>query len=482
MKTDDTNSDTSHAAQWHDVPPAARGRRSTRTLCLIGLLFLLGVPTVMLVADIVSTPDLGPRLAYPITRRDLRVTITEHGLLESAENTEIKCQVRGLNTVTWVIDSGTVVKPGDVLVRLDTLNIEQQIDERTKYALWSQSAADSSKAAVARDELAVPEYEQGRYLAELMTLQKNLLIAKSRRASAKSMHAYATMMSDSGYVSAMETEEKAFALKQAELSVEILTTQLDVLKRFTRAEQLQTLQGNLKAQTATHTANVERAKADGQRRDRAVKELKHCVVRAERGGLVIHPSAAQWMNAPRIAEGTTVYMTQVLLLMPDLSQMQVKFGIHESVIDRVKPGLTATVTLPDQVLTGKVDTVANVTKPAGWWTGNEVRYDTTVALPQQAGLRPGMSAEVEILIADYRDVLTIPVAAVVTTDEGDFCWVKSDQGAVRRALKLGDTNEVFSIVKSGLKEGDNVLLNPLALNDARVLVAKTKKQSNPKKD
>ena len=56
--------------------------------------------------------------------------------------------------------------------------------------------------------------------------------------------------------------------------------------------------------------------------------------------------------------------------------------------------------------------VAEVTKPAGWWTGNEVRYDTLVELPPEGGLRPGMSAEVEVLIAEYENVLTIPVAAV----------------------------------------------------------------------
>ena len=56
------------------------------------------------------------------------MTVTEQGLLESAENTEIKCKVRGWNTVIWVIESGTVVEPGDELVRLDTLFIEEQID------------------------------------------------------------------------------------------------------------------------------------------------------------------------------------------------------------------------------------------------------------------------------------------------------------------------------------------------------------------
>ena len=73
-----------------------------------------------------------------------------------------------------------------------------------------------------------------------------------------------------------------------------------------------------------------------------------------------------------------------------------------------------------------------------------------------------MSAEVEVIIARYEDVLTIPVAAVVETAEGDFCWVKTTGGAQRLRLELGDTNDVLTVVKAGVKEGDDVFLNPLA--------------------
>ncbi len=284
------------------------------------------------------------------------------------------------------------------------------------------------------------------------------------------------MMAKSGYVSELEVEEKQFMVTQAKLEVEIKKTQIDVLKRFTRTEQLETLRGEFAAAKATHAANVERAQADAWRRDRALEEHEHCVVKAERGGLVIHPSAAQWENAPEIAEGVSVHKDQVLLLMPDLSKMQVKVGIHESVIDRVVPGLHAEVTLPDQTLEGTVSTVASVTRPAGWWTGNEVRYDAVISLPSIEGLRPGMSAEAEVLIAQYENVLTIPVAAVVETPQGNLCWVKTADGFKRRTLKLGDSNNVFAIVEAGLREGDQVVLHPMALRDAQTAVAKASEE------
>jgi len=113
--------------------------------------------------------------------------------------------------------------------------------------------------------------------------------------------------------------------------------------------------------------------------------------------------------------------------------------------------------------------VALVTGPAGWWNGNTVRYDTIVKLPSIPGLMPGMSAEVEIILAQHKDVLTIPVAAIVDTAQGAFCWVKTPEGAEQRALELGDTNDRFTAVEAGLQEGDEVVLHPFAFEEARAL-------------
>lgn len=132
------------------------------------------------------------------------------------------------------------------------------------------------------------------------------------------------------------------------------------------------------------------------------------------------------------------------------------------------------MTLPDRTLEAKVSTVASVTRPAGWWTGNVVKYDTIIELPAEEGLKPGMSAEVEVVMAVHEDVLTIPVAAVVETEQGDFCWVKTAERPTRRTLQLGDSNDVFIVVTAGLKEGDEVVLNPTAfIEEAQTKVLQT---------
>jgi multidrug efflux pump subunit AcrA (membrane-fusion protein) len=226
---------------------------------------------------------------------------------------------------------------------------------------------------------------------------------------------------------------------------------------------LETLRGNLKAAKSKLQADEAGFAMDEGRLKRAQKELEDCVIKAERPGLVIFPSTAAWKETPDITEGASVRKDQVLLLMPDLSQMQVKVGIHESVVDRVKPGQLARITLPDRTLEGKVASVSPVTRPAGWWTGNVVKYDTIIELPSVEGLKPGMSAEVEVIMNQHTDVLTIPVAAVLETEVGAFCWVRTAEGNQRRVLQLGDSNDSFIVVKAGLKEGEQVVLNAQAL-------------------
>ena len=59
---------------------------------------------VMFIPGTMSQSDTSHKLTHVITRGDLLVSVTEQGTLESSNNTEIKCKVRGWNTVIWVIE------------------------------------------------------------------------------------------------------------------------------------------------------------------------------------------------------------------------------------------------------------------------------------------------------------------------------------------------------------------------------------------
>ncbi len=431
--------------------------------CLLAIALLAVVASARaLIPDAGSSRENGRFVTHTIARGDLTVSVTEQGTLESSDNTEIKCKVRGASTVIWVIEGGTEVKPGDELVRLDTLALEDAIAERTKHAHLTRSGAERARANAARAKLAISEYEEGRYRSQVMTQEKDLAIAESNLRTARDVLDHTEKLSERGYVSELELDQRTLAVTTAKLNVDVKKIEIEVLEEYTKKMELETLKGDLKAAEARLAAEEERTKADAERRDLAIEELEYCIVKAERSGMVIHPSAARWKNAPEIEEGATVHKDQILLLMPNLSKMQVKVGIHESIIERVKPGLAAKVTLPDKTLSGEVSSVAVVTRPAGWWTGNVVKYDTIVELPQGEELKPGMSAEVEVIIDRHEDVLMIPAAAVVETVDGDFCWVKTSKGVQRRSLELGDTDDKFVVIEGGIEEGVEVVLDPLA--------------------
>lgn len=408
--------------------------------------------------------DTGPKLTHTIARSNLSVTVTEQGTLESSNNTEIKCRVRGTSTVLWVIETGTEVEEGDELIKLDPSTIEDRINTQEIAYQRARATFTNSRTAVAVAKIAIKEYQEGTYVSSMKALQKDLAIAKSNLRTAENFLKHSQRMFKKGYASELELESNRFTLEQATLELELKETEIKVLKEFTQAKQLEELNSALESAEATLESDTAALSLEKARLDREKDQLKNCIITAPSAGMVIYPSAAEWKETPDVEEGATVRQDQVLLLIPDVGNMQVKVGIHESKVDRLKVDMPARVTLLDQVVDGKVKEIATVTKPAGWWTGNVVKYDTIVELDSEEGvtLKPGMSVEVEITLNDYQDELTIPVGAVVEHDSMHYCWVKTSDGFQRRRLDLGDTNDQFMVVKGGVKSGDEVVINPRA--------------------
>ncbi len=392
-----------------------------------------------------------------VKRGDLRATLTEQGTLESGNSEKIKCRVRGASTINWVVESGTRVLKGDELVRLENKQIEEYLHERTKFAYLSEDAAVTHRAQANRAKLAIQEYLEGRYRKELLTLEKDLAILEASLRSVQNILVHTKRVAESGYANELEVREKEFAVTRAQLALEAKKAEIEVLNDFTKDEELTNLRGEWAAAVAAADGHEEVLALDRQRIALAQAEMERCVIRADRDGLVIYPKSKQWKRTPDIVEGATVHKDQTLLLMPDLSQMQVKVGIHETMIDRVKPGMVVHVRVPNGDMMGSVVSVASAAQPTGWWRGNMVKYDTIVELPQQPGLMPGMSAEVEIVLAEYKDQLLIPISAVVETDEGTYCWVDDPQKPQRREITIGDSNTEFAVVLAGLEEGESIV-------------------------
>jgi len=394
---------------------------------------------------------------------DMAVSVTEQGSLESSDNVEIICQVRGQNTVTWAVESGTYVEEGDVILTLDTLYIDEQIAERSKYAHWARSGAEHWKASVAKNQLAIPEYLEGRFVAELTGMEKDLVIAEADLLTDQELLKYVQRQYERGYESRDQVEQHRRSVEFTKLRIEVLKSDIEVFKNYTKEYELARLEGELKVSQAQFEANDERAMADASRRDRAVEEKEYCTVRAPKSGLVIHPSAAAWKDAPDITEGGTVFREQVMLLMPNLDKMQVKVGVHEALIDDVHPDMKVFVKLPDRdPFECKVSHVADIARPPTIGVSNIVKYDVTVEIPKMDGLKPGMTAEVEIVMNEFTDQVLLPVESVLEFGSGFCCWVRQGNSISRRIVELADSDEKMVRVLGGIQAGETVILNPLA--------------------
>ncbi|MBU6385386.1 MAG: HlyD family efflux transporter periplasmic adaptor subunit [Planctomycetes bacterium] len=404
-------------------------------------------------------------LTHKVSRGDLSVMVTENGAVESSNNKEIKCMVKGGSTVLWVIETGTMVKPGDELVKLDQSQIEDKILQQKivfENALANKITAESDVAVA---QTSITEYLEGTFKAEKSNIEKEIFEAEQALRKSELAVQSALRLTAKGVVKDLQLEGEQFAVDSARKDLEMKRTKLESLEKYNKVKSVQELESKLRAAQAKLASYEASLSLEQARLEREKKQLENCVIRAETEGMVIFPSMAAWKDTPDITEGAVVREQQTLLMIPDFTQMQVKVGIHESKVDRLKVGMKAKVQLQELVLEGEVSEIAEVTRPAGWWTGNLVKYDTIIKLPQHPGLKPGMSAVVDIVLAEHKDVLTVPVAAIIEGSSGLFCWIQTPEGVRKRLVKVGDTNDQFSIILDGLSESDEVVLNPLAYID-----------------
>jgi hypothetical protein len=200
------------------------------------------------------------------------------------------------------------------------------------------------------------------------------------------------------------------------------------------------------------------------------EQLDNCLVKAPKDGMVVYANeSGRRSDGPQIEEGASVREGQALIRLPDLTQMQVNVKVHESKVERLRRGLRAGIKIQDRRFQGSVISIANQPERTWFYSANIKEYATIVRIDgESSGLRPGMTAEVEILVANLEDVLSVPVQAVVQQGENFYCWVETPKGAERRPVVIGATNNTFIEIKDGVLEGDEVLLNPrTVMSEAR---------------
>jgi HlyD family secretion protein len=267
-------------------------------------------------------------------------------------------------------------------------------------------------------------------------------------------------MKQKGYVSVSTVRSDEFAAARAEETLKQEETASELFRKYTAPRTLRELEGAVLGTGATLSYQQLRTQRHVARLAMLEKQVEACTIRAPHDGFVIHANDNRRQIV--IEEGMPVYERQPLFFLPDLNQMEIVAQLHESVVKEVRPGMGVKVeveTFPDREMEGLVEAVSPL--PTLEWRSDVRYFDAIVKIAKSPpGLRPGMTAQVEITMPSRQNVLAVPTEAVASDEGHDICVVVHEDGLERREVKLGQVTRQMTEVTDGLHEGEQVVLNP----------------------
>ncbi len=325
---------------------------------------------------------------------------------------------------------------------------------------------------------------------KLRKFEDDLILAQNEEGLADEKLKGTQRLFDRGFVTKNELENDQLALQRRRISTQSAITSKDLYIKYEFPKQAEKLLSDYeealrKLQRAMRTASAKLAQAKARlnsaearyelqkrRRKELAEQIAKCVIKAKRSGLVVYGSNQQWWrNEQRIEEGATVRERQVIITIPDTTLMEVNVKVHESVVKKVKKGQRARIRVdafPDEVLEGRVEKISVLPDSQNRWMSPDLKvYGTTILVEgTHAFLKPGMSAEAEIIIDTLKDVLQVPLQAVSPNKGEQVCYVLKGNTPERRVVETGQFNDTFVEIVKGLEEGETVLLRvPDALRE-----------------
>ncbi|MEM1297051.1 MAG: efflux RND transporter periplasmic adaptor subunit [Verrucomicrobiota bacterium] len=408
-------------------------------------------------------------LTAPVEIGEFIQEVIESGEVESSSNVEIRCEVDtgsdGI-AILEIIPEGTYVEEGDFLVRLDDAErkerlVIRQIDVNGSRAQLAQAKADLQKA-----KLELEEYKSGTFREQEEQMESEEFVAKENLRRAQEYLRYSQSLAEKGYVSEVQLEADRFAVEKATKELDVSRTKLEVLRTFTREKMLTQLAAAVETSTAK-LASAERAYAiDHEQMLEEEDQIRKCVIHAPTAGQVVYVNKATLSGEPLIEEGKSVIERQQIIRLPDPKRMQVQAEVNESRIDLIEEGMDVDIkldALPGVELTGKLTKVTEYPLPRkNSYVAHIKNYGATIMiLDPPEGLRPGMTAEVAIMVQKREHATKVPVPAVFERESRYFCLVKEGESPLAaREIEIGAANEKYVLIEAGLDANEQVVLSP----------------------
>ena len=398
----------------------ANGKNKKKRWIIISIVAVAVIALVVVaVAATRGGTKIDPTKLAKVEKGDLAKSVVATGKVTPITKVEIKSKASGIVKKLYV-DAGDTVKKDQVLAELDRVEIEATVNSARAQLLSAEANQTGAEADMKRAEVDA----QG---VDIPTLQR--------------AYERAQEMAKSGVVSTS-------ALDDSQRMYIMAVNKRDVAR----------------AQLVVNKAKVAQAKAEVQKSNATLKQLEeqlsYTTIIAPIDGIVLSRNVEMGDAVSSIlvmGSAATLVMT-----IGDTSEVYVKGKVDESDIGKVYLGQPARIrveTFKDKTFTGKVTTIS----PMGAEKDNVTTFEVRVSINNPGGeLKAEMTANAEIILDEHKNVLMIPEGSIMydkdkkaSTEVPD---PKGKEGKRKVALTIGISNGAKTEVLSGVKEGDQVVL------------------------
>ena len=372
----------------------------------------------------------------PAQRGDLVITVTptETGTVDTDATAQLKAEIAA-RVVEVPVQEGKAVKAGDVLLRLDAGEVQARVNLAASGLAAAQSRLDSARIAL--------PMEKARTAASLAE-------AQARFADAKQKHDKKKRLFESRLIASgeMESSEAEFSAAQAALNVAEANLEQVALQE----QQVKVAEADVKQQVAQLRV--------------AELNLGLSSVRAPMSGTV--------MELP-VKVGELVQPGMIVARITRLEGLYVKAQVDEVDLGRLNIGQSAEITfdtVPNKKFVAHLFEISPGVSVEKLKSRN-VTIKLKIAEPPcmdaqvspEAGcrkrpplfLRPGMSADVEIIVETLKNVLHVPTQAIMTKDKEQFVYVIDAGKVAKRVIETGRSNWDSTEIRKGVNENDVVI-------------------------
>jgi|AntRauTorckE6833_2_1112554.scaffolds.fasta_scaffold00740_2 multidrug efflux pump subunit AcrA (membrane-fusion protein) len=164
-----------------------------------------------------------------------------------------------------------------------------------------------------------------------------------------------------------------------------------------------------------------------------------------------------------VQEGDFLNSGKEVAVLIDNTQYEVKANIDESELSKLKIGQTVEITmeaLPKEQLSGELTEISSKAES----TSGVVTIPITVLIDGvKESFKPGLSADMDIIVDKIKDELIIPLTAVIDREGKKYVQKVEGESTNLVEIKTGLTDGISVVILSGLNQGDKIISNTAAL-------------------